>query len=221
MQFTKEKHRLSVIFDLDGTLIDSSNSILKSVEIALGVCGHTPKVDLNNELIGPPLIEMLKVVSGVSSSEVLEQLAGEFKDAYDTQGYKNTEVFDGATTLLDCLFQRRLDLYIATNKRIYPTKKIIEYLNWGSYFTGYYSLDSFEHVSDKAELIAEIMDRHNLSETNTLYVGDTVSDLNAASKNNLDCILVSWGYGDLAGHCGSSVCDFHSLQNLIVNYSSS
>ena len=56
----------TVIFDLDGTLIDSSESIIESLNNAFLACRITPKEFLNSDIIGPPLMEILAKLSGTS-----------------------------------------------------------------------------------------------------------------------------------------------------------
>ncbi|KKL20628.1 hypothetical protein LCGC14_2453540, partial [marine sediment metagenome] len=60
---------MNILFDLDGTLIDSSASILASVELAFKECGLEPQAHLAEELIGPPLMEMLQIAAGTEAQE--------------------------------------------------------------------------------------------------------------------------------------------------------
>ncbi len=72
----------SIIFDLDGTLVDSSESILESIQSAFLMCDLKPMMALNSDIIGPPLMETLIKLSGVSDKDVLNQLAEKFKKNY-------------------------------------------------------------------------------------------------------------------------------------------
>lgn len=189
---------MNIIFDLDGTLIDSSESILRSVELAIEECEIEPKCNLSQALIGPPLREMLKVVSGSSSDTLLNRLESSFKNQYDTVGYLETKIYHGVNELISSWAANRHELYIATNKRKVPTEKIIEHLGWKPFFHGCYSLDSFDDVASKAELIKRIIHEHQLKVEECLYIGDTLADAKAAAENYLPCYLVDWGYGDVS-----------------------
>ncbi|MGJ0484904.1 MAG: HAD family hydrolase [Methylomicrobium sp.] len=83
----------NLIFDLDGTLIDSSNSILESFRGAFEEVGKEPVCPLKADIIGPPLREALCQLSGSSDSEELDRLATAFKAHYDTEGYKSPRSF--------------------------------------------------------------------------------------------------------------------------------
>ena len=186
----------SIIFDLDGTLVDSSESVLDSIKRALSICNIQPLKPLNSELIGPPLVDILKVLSGESDEAVLGLLAEQFKKNYDTVGFKKTAVFNGINEMLNELKDNGFKLYIATNKRKAPTKKIINYLGWDGLFEAVYSLDSFSpSLLSKKEILGKIITTHNLSRKDVIYVGDLDDDRVSAQANNIEYIIVSWGYG--------------------------
>jgi phosphoglycolate phosphatase len=185
----------SIIFDLDGTLVDSSESVIESIERAFSICDIKPLKPMNSDIIGPPLIETLKVLSGESDKVILNLLAEKFKESYDSTGFKKTVVFTGINEMLNDLNDNGFQLYIATNKRNIPTKKIINYLGWNRLFREVYSLDSFSPFAlSKKDILAKIIDNHNLSKKNVIYVGDLEDDKISAQANNIGYIMVEWGY---------------------------
>ena len=185
---------MNIIFDLDGTLIDSSEGILRSISMAFQLCDLVPKQPLTAKLIGPPLNQLLPVLLGSDDTEVIESLSIAFKEKYDSDGYKVVRVFDGIEPMLKLLKSQGHLVYLATNKRIAPTIKIIPYLGWESYFDEIYALDSFSNLSSKKELITHIMDLHNMNKNETVYVGDTIADYNASNANDITYIMALWGY---------------------------
>ena len=97
--------------------------------------------------------------------------------------------------MLNDLNDNGFQLYIATNKRNIPTKKIINYLGWNRLFREVYSLDSFSPFAlSKKDILAKIIDNHNLSKKNVIYVGDLEDDKISAQANNIGYIMVEWGY---------------------------
>lgn len=186
-----------VIFDLDGTLIDSSASILQSFESAFRLNNMAPIRPLTPEVIGPPLMTTLKLLSGLDDPQVLMRLAEAFKSEYDHHAYKLATVFDGVEAMLDELKQAGFKLYIATNKRILPTRKIMQHLNWTHYFEQVYALDYFNPaLPNKTAMVTEILHQLALPIKQTAFVGDRVEDGEAASANQLTFAMVSWGYLD-------------------------
>jgi phosphoglycolate phosphatase len=188
----------AVIFDLDGTLVDSANGILTSFAGAFQICGRKTEREINDEVIGPPLSTTLRILSGSEDEEVIEPLKAAFMDYYDKTGYKETKVYDGVTEMLRRLKQSTLPIFIATNKRKIPTDKIVSKLNWGAYFEAVYALDSLQPpASTKGVLIKHILLTHQLQPSRTIYVGDREDDSVAATEAGVQFYRATWGNGGL------------------------
>lgn len=187
-----------VIFDLDGTLIDSAPSILASIEFAFEKSGVEPLKPLTQNLIGPPLSLTIKSLLSITAQKKLPALINDYISHYDELGYKKCRYYDGVPDMLRDLSDIGMQLDIATNKRIYPTQKIIDFLGWGSLFNGIYSLDSFEPVLENKSLLLRKLYEEKLYKNNeSIYVGDRLEDANAAKENKVCFLGVSWGYGSL------------------------
>jgi phosphoglycolate phosphatase len=203
----------NIIFDLDGTLVNSSPGILLCLNNVIKNKDIKPKVELNNKLIGPPLLDMMKIVSGIENIYKLEDLANDFKSCYDSKGYKKTILFDGITKMLAELISKNVKLFIATNKRDKPTKKIIKHLSLDEFFTSLYTVDMDKELfQSKSIMIATIIKNHKLDISKTMYVGDTNADALAAFENKIRYIMTDWGYSDLSNFNGEVAI---SSQNLL------
>lgn len=187
----------SVIFDLDGTLIDSAPGIFACFDRILCDAGIKALLPLDDKLIGPPLRQTLKMLTGVDADTELDRLVQCFKDAYDTEGYLLTRVYQGVEDLLAALHFDGIPMAIATNKRLVPALKIVETLGWERYFPLVGTLDmcSPPH-SDKATLIAHLLVAMGLDRTSALYVGDKYEDGEAAQANGIPFFAAGWGYGE-------------------------
>ena len=187
----------TVIFDLDGTLIDSSPSILKCFGQALRDERLTPLLPLSDSLIGPPLRQTLINLTGVTDSAVLDRLVDGFKAYYDTEGYKDTLLYDGVELLLASLAELNIPLAIATNKRRIPTLKILEHLGWNGYFEKIGTLDTpVPPHTDKAALIRYLLTEIGVPAEKSLYIGDKWEDGVAADANGMRFHAAGWGYGE-------------------------
>lgn len=190
--------RLShVIFDLDGTLIDSAPSILASIQAAFEAVGLRPTKELEPWLIGPPLAETISNLLGNQDAHRLSEVLECFKSHYDESGYRKSHVYEGVPEMMDTLSQLGMRLLVATNKRIGPTLKIMDHLDWAHRFNGVYALDYFDPpLGKKSELLGRLLIDLGLDANDLIYVGDRLEDALAAQENCIPFILVTWGYGD-------------------------
>lgn len=187
----------AIIFDLDGTLIDSSPSILKCFGRVLDDFGLTPLVPLSSSLIGPPLRQTLVNLTGNTDNAFLDRLIDGFKNCYDTEGYKETRAYDGVDAMLAQLADQGVPMAIATNKRRTPTLKIIEYLGWERYFRIVGTLDTpTPSYADKAAMLSSLLDQLSVSAAAALFIGDKLEDGEAAKTNSMPFFAAGWGYGE-------------------------
>lgn len=186
----------NIIFDLDGTLIDSAPGIIESFRNAFHKIYNEDCTQNITALIGPPIDQVLKSINNESNVEIINSFVEEFKSHYDIVGYKKVMLYNSVREVLEILSANKLNLFIATNKREKPTKQILEYLSINKYFHGIVCPDSFEvKFNNKTDLVADLLMRHKLDCNLTLLVGDTTHDCIAAYQNNLDFAFVEYGYG--------------------------
>ncbi|AWW45653.1 haloacid dehalogenase [Polynucleobacter paneuropaeus] len=186
-----------IIFDLDGTLIDSAPSILECFKRTLESTNIEPLYQLNSDLIGPPLSQTLSRLTGINESEALSKLVEEFKNHYDVSGYKSTIPFLGVGELLKECVRSGFRLHIATNKRLVPTALILNHLGWRQYFKSVYALDSSSPAFDnKTIMLSALLDAENIDRNYGVYVGDRVEDKDSAIFCDLHFFAAKWGYQD-------------------------
>ncbi len=189
-----------IVFDLDGTLIDSAPAILSTLASILEQAGITPIRSLTQDLIGPPLPEIVASLVPAGKVALVPALISAFKDRYDGHGYKETEVYPGIGAMLDALLEMKFSISIATNKRIVPTRLIVNHLGWDSLFSGCYALDSFDPpFTGKADLLNRLREQLDLDKSSAVYIGDRPEDAAAASHAGLPFIQAAWGYGSAWG----------------------
>lgn len=188
-----------VLFDLDGTLIDSAAAILASYRDAFARAGVTPARPIEADIVGPPLQETLELLTAGGTPEQITALAAAFKASYDSGGYRHTEVYAGIEAMLEALRAAGCRLSIATNKRLHPTQLILRHLGWSQHFDAVYALDLFEpRLPHKAAMIARLLADRGIALAEAVYVGDRAEDGEAATANRLPFIAATWGYGSLS-----------------------
>ncbi|WP_287365225.1 HAD hydrolase-like protein [Thauera sp.] len=187
-----------VLFDLDGTLIDSAPAILASYREAFASAGCAPVRTTDESIAAPPLTETLQMLAGSNDAALIARLAEHFKASYDTTGYRQTAAYAGVGEMLERLAAGGCQLSIATNKRLHPTRLILAHLGWAGHFEAVYALDMFQpRLPDKATMIARLLADHGIAREDAIYIGDRAEDGESADANRLPFIAATWGYGSL------------------------
>lgn len=186
-----------ILFDLDGTLIDSADAILEGFRRVLAADGLAPRVPIDRSLIGPALRPTLARLSGCEDSARIEGLAKRFTTWYDDEGYRSSTVYPGIPELLARLHADGAQLHIVTNKRLRPTLLILDWLGWRPWFgrVDTQDLRAEAPLTAKADVLGRLLQEEGIARSSAVYVGDRIDDQQAAAAQQLDCILVAWGYG--------------------------
>jgi len=186
-----------ILFDFDGTIIDSAPYVLTAYKQAFAAFDITPKVAITESIIGPPLIATIEMLIGANDSELVKQLADKFMELYDSGVAENTFFYDGISEMLHHLKAQGCELYIATNKRYKPTEAILKHLGFFDLFTEVRAVDQLPVENrSKAQLIKEIMAKYSIKVDDSIYLGDKLDDFIAADANDVGFIAAGWGYGD-------------------------
>ena len=210
---------MNIIFDLDGTLVDSQSGVVKALEHVINRHNGLMPIDTRN-LIGPPLRTIIESCLKTEDPSVIEKVAEDFKVAYDGDFYKQTAMYPGVEKMLASLQSCGHRLLIATNKRATPTKKILEFLKIKTFFNHVYCVDTFPHVGTKGKLLQKIFIELNIDPKSTMYIGDRDEDAFAAKTANVKFFHVNWGYGDESEDT-DSISHCAELTERIKNYASS
>lgn len=185
-----------IIFDLDGTLVDSIPGIAWSVDAALRSCGLPPAGRDLAVLIGPPVRDILAAVSGVAEPDLLDRLERAFRSSYDSAGWRLTVCQPGVRGMLSQLLPAGVGLWLVTNKPSHSTAMILCELHLDGFFREVVSRDSRTPVyASKSEMLIDLLERRSLPRAACLMAGDTVEDWRAAEAAGIPCALVPHGYG--------------------------
>ena len=190
---------LNLIFDLDGTLVDSIPGIENSIREALSEVTGVREIPELRNLIGPPIGKILATLFPAMDRELLARVESKFREIYNDRGWKRSILFQGMFDLLDRLHLQGDRLFVATNKPLIPTRKILEKAGLLPLMHEILCPDSKSPVfASKTEMIREMMQVHSLSRPHTLYIGDQPGDQVAAADCDILFVGVTYGYGSKA-----------------------
>jgi phosphoglycolate phosphatase len=186
----------NLIFDLDGTLVDSVPGIEIAVEAAFRSIGRSIPAGSLRSVIGPPIGVIARRIEPSLTDDEIAQIEQRFRHDYDTFGWRGTVAFDGVVQTLRELRRRGLQLFIVTNKPRVPTEKILADLALQGFFVEAVSRDSQGAVPlGKTEMLNDLLRRRKLPPETAIMVGDTVEDSDAATVNGLRFVHAGYGYG--------------------------
>jgi len=184
----------AIIFDFDGTLVDSENAIYQCFQSITKDIAPERESFAKNILIGPPLRETASEILGIDHQDKLDKFVNLFIEMHDEKAIQHSQPYPDVANVLLTLYSNNVLMAVATNKRQVPTIKLIKYFGWLDYFELIECNDSHEIVRDKCKMIKHIKSSNKRFE-NAYFVGDTINDGISANLNNLRFIKVEYGYG--------------------------
>jgi len=190
-----------VLFDLDGTLIDSESGIITSIRHAIDAIGmEQPDQSEMVHFMGAPLRDSLIGVFGRPEEDV-EIFFNAYKDVYFGNHEYDFEMYDGIRELVQDLHAAGVTVVLATAKPQESAERILERAELVDYFVYVAGSKSDGTRQDKAEVIAHAFDvlkeRHGIdpNAARIAMIGDRDVDVHGARAHDLDFIGVRWGFG--------------------------
>ena len=187
-----------LLFDLDGTLTDSSAGITNSVAYALKKFGI--EVEDRSTLfpfIGPPLIETFMRLYHMSYEDGLRAVEY-YREYFGDRGIFENAPYEGIAEMLSFLQSAGKRLILATSKPEVYARRILEHFDLDKYFHFIAGATFDESRSEKWDVIEYALTSCNIDRTTAVMIGDRKHDMIGAKKTGLDAIGVLWGFGDRA-----------------------
>ena len=187
-----------ILFDLDGTLLDSGEGIINGLKYALKLHGIDEQdMAVLKTFVGPPLVQHLMDVYGFSE-EKARAVVVDFRKYYEPKGVFENRVYDGIPELLAQLRQMGRRIMVATSKPEFLAYKILEQrgLKNSFDFIGGSVMDLKR--TTKAEVIQYVLEENGINEVNfkeLVMIGDTKYDIIGAKAFDITSIGVTYGYG--------------------------
>lgn len=186
-----------VIFDFDGTVVDTGEGIIKSLQYSFKEMDReVPDMSDLKKFIGPPIYYSYTHFYGVSEDEV-ETYIKKYRERYKVKGIYECQLYDGMKELLDKLRARGVKVGIASSKPQHLIYSVADYLEITDKFDAIVGvkIDDSNH-STKTGLVLEAMKLLGATDKEkVLMVGDRLFDIDGAKGAGVDSCGVLWGYG--------------------------
>lgn len=205
-----------VIFDLDGTLLDTSPGIFASVRYAEAMLNLTCLDDnVLKQFVGPPPKMVYKKLYNLSDEQAMKATFYHRKFGIE-RGYLMANLYNGISTLLFKLKSRHVKLAVGTLKKQKAAEMVLKNFGIESYFDMILGMDDNETLT-KDNIITTLY--ASLKAKNAVMVGDTIYDALGAEKCGIDFIGVKYGFGfkDCENYNFITVSKPCEIYDLIVN----
>jgi len=186
----------TLLFDLDGTLTDSTEGILGCLVYAIERMGFEVPED-TNKFLGPPIRQSFAEFLGMNGEQV-DEAVRIFRERYSDTGLFENRVYDGITGMLERLKNGGKRLMVATSKPQVYAVRIFERFGLAQYFeiVGGAELDGSRDYKD--QVIEYVLAKAGITDRSTvLMIGDRRQDVLGAHKTGLKCMGILWGFGSM------------------------
>ena len=184
-----------VIFDLDGTLVDSKFDLTDSVNFVRHEYGFNPlPIDEVSSYLGSGITALVKAVLSELKNEEFDIAVKMFKNNYAQHLTDKTRAYYGVVKMLSSILQQKV---LLSNKDEKFSKKILKTLELSQFFIEIYGGDSFKEKKPNPLPIFEIMKKFSLKKEEVIIVGDGTNDILVGKNAGIKTIGVSYGYSSL------------------------
>ncbi|MBO6026192.1 MAG: HAD family hydrolase [Bacteroidales bacterium] len=210
-----------VIFDLDGTLLDTLDDLSAAVNYAMeqrGFPQHTRREYM--KMVGHGarnLMSQALPLEHAHDEAIIDAVLADFRAYYNTHIDVFTKPFPGIRELIAELHRKDIRLAVASNKFQEGTEHLIKEFFPDIPFEAILGNRPGFPLKPDPEVVGEVLQKAGLSKADTVMVGDSDTDMETALNGGIRSIAVGWGYRDMRGIKGLTVVEtIEELQKLLL-----
>jgi len=184
-----------LLFDLDGTLVDSEAAIVKTYQLALKKVKLPPvnPTQIKN-LIGTSLPKILQTTHPEITEEQLTIANQTYVDIFAKETFKDVKLFEYVLDVLAKLKEQNFLMSIVSNKGSAAIRSIIKELEIAQFFDYAFGHDDMIEPKPSGKVIDQVLQKYSeINKNQTLMVGDTDNDILAAQNAGIKSVLINWG----------------------------
>ena len=187
----------NIIFDLDGTLLNTLEDLTDGVNHVIKMYGYEPysQSDIKS-FVGNGIMKLMeRAVPGGKDNDKFDEMYNEFKAYYTKHCIIKTRPYDGIIKLLESLDRAGYGLAIVSNKNDAAVKELAKHF-FGDYINTAIGQSEITRKKPAPDTCIEAMKEMQIGREGTVYVGDSDVDIMTAKNSGLECISVTWGFRD-------------------------
>jgi phosphoglycolate phosphatase len=198
------KYPSTIVFDLDGTLVDTAPDLTAALNHALGVLGRPPVAPAAvRHMVGHGARRLLErglaaseKTGGAATPALVEAGVPAFLDYYRQHIADGSRPFDGVEAAMDRLAAAGCRLAVCTNKPIALARALIEAMGWSGRFSAVLGFDSVPLPKPDPGHVWATLEAAGGTAEDAAYVGDSMTDVAAARAAGVPVVVVSFGFSD-------------------------
>ncbi len=184
-----------VIFDLDGTLLNTIADLGDACNHALRTMGYSQHaLATYNYMVGNGVRKLIERAEPDADPETVDQLLTLFREYYDLHSMDHTQPYPGIPELLKKLHENGVAIAVATNKYQAAVDRIIPYFFPDIPFVAIMGQTDDRPVKPDPSVVFAILNKYPTPKADILYVGDSAVDMETARRACIDSVGVTWGF---------------------------
>lgn len=186
----------AIVFDLDGTLLDTVGDIAAALNRALAACSlptHEQKT-VETFLGGGIRDAVMKATPAGTGEEIIERVLELYRDDYVAHCTEKTRMYDGVREMVDCLAARGFDMAVLSNKTEATARKIVEHFFPNGEFKAVFGRAADRPLKPHPDAAKPVLDALGLQPQEIAYAGDSNTDILFAKAVGMLPIATPWGY---------------------------
>ena len=186
----------SIIFDLDGTLLNTIEDLANACNYALTTLGYkTHEVEKYKTFVGNGRYKLVErmLPEDNRSVENIEKALELFDSYYEKHMIDMTKPYDGIMEMLDCLISKSINIAVVSNKPHEFTTEVVKNY-FGDRFEVVYGHKKNTKEKPDPWAVLEVIDEFKVNKDECLYVGDSEIDINTAKNAGVKSVGVEWGF---------------------------
>lgn len=189
----------AVIFDLDGTLLNTLDDLADSTNYALSKFGYpTRTIEEVRQFVGNGVAKLIeRAIPEGKNNPNFEKCLAIFKENYAQNMYNKTAPYNGIIEMLSNLKSRGIKIAVVSNKFDLAVKELCK-----KYFEGFIDFAAGENEAQgikkkpAPDTVISVLTEFNFAPEDAVYVGDSDVDIMTAKNSKMPCISVTWGFRD-------------------------
>lgn len=189
----------TVIFDLDGTLLNTLDDLADSTNYALSKFGYpTRTIEEVRQFVGNGVAKLIeRAIPDGKNNPNFEKCLSIFKENYAQNMYNKTAPYNGIIEMLSNLKSKGIKIAVVSNKFDLAVKELCK-----KYFEGFIDFAAGENEAQgikkkpAPDTVISVLNEFNFAPEDAVYVGDSDVDIMTAKNSKMPCISVTWGFRD-------------------------